>query len=128
MLYAFAYLLQVKHEITEVEVNISHLEEAIAEKVVALKLVETRLDNRTCRPRVELCRDAPQASLVETDAAVKDAIENLQMRLDQSRACLKALDRKKLELEHELAVKTHSLHIDETEVVAMRQSMHLACF
>ena len=119
---------QVKKQIPEVEDNITHLGEAIEQKVVALKLVESRLENRTWRPRVELCRDQPQASLVETDWAIKDAIENLQMRLNQSKYCLKALDRKKLELEHELAVKTLSLFIDETEVMAIRHSMHLSCF
>jgi len=110
------------------EDTITHLGEAIEQKVVALKLVQTRLENRACRPRIELCRDQPQSSLVETDIAIKDAIENLQMRLQQSKDCLKALDRKKLELEHELAIKTLSLFIDETEVMAMRHSMHLSCF
>jgi len=110
------------------EDNIQHLEEAIAHKITALKLVETRLANRICRPRIELCRDQPQASLVETDSDIKDAVENLQMRLAQSKECLKALDRKKLELEHELSIKTLSLFIDETEVMAIRQSMHLSCF
>jgi len=110
------------------EDNITQLGEAIERQLVALKLVETRLENRTCRPRVELCRDQAQASLVDTDSAIKDAIENLQMRLNQSKESLKALDRRKLELEHELAIKTLSLFIDETEVMAMRNSMHLSCF
>ena len=118
----------MKKQITEMEDNILHLGEAIEQKIIALKLVETRLENRTCRPRIELCRDQPQASLVETNSAIKDAIENLQMRLNQSKHSLKALDRKKLELEHELAIKTLSLFIDETEVIAIRQSMHLSCF
>lgn len=118
----------MKKQITEMEDNILHLGEAIEQKIIALKLVETRLENRTCRPRIELCRDQPQSSLVETDSAIKDAIENLQMRLNQSKDSLKALDRKKLELEHELAIKTLSLFIDETEVIAIRHSMHLSCF
>jgi len=122
------HLKKVKKQITEMEDNILHLGEAIEHRVTALKLVETRLENRTCRPRIELCRDQPQSSLVETDSAIKDIIENLQMRLNQSKDSLKALDRKKLELEHELAIKTLSLFIDETEVMAMRQSMHLSCF
>lgn len=120
--------MQVKKQITEMEDNITHLGEAIEQRIVALKLVETRLENRTCRPRIELCRDQPQASLVESDIAIKDAIENLQMRLNQSKDSLKALDRKKLELEHELAIKTLSLFIDETEVMAIRRSMHLSCY
>ena len=120
--------MQVKRQIPQMEDNITQLGEAIAEQLVALKLVETRLENRRCRPRVELCRDQAQWSLVDTDSSIKDAIENLQMRLSQSKDSLKALDRKKLELEHELAVKTLSLFIDETEVMAMRHSMHLSCF
>jgi len=110
------------------EDNITHLGEAIEEKIMSLKLVETCLENRGCRQRIELCRDQPHASLVETDLAIKDIIENLQMRLNQSKESLKALDRKKMELEQELSIKTLSLFIDETEVVGMRQSMHLSCF
>lgn len=120
--------VQVKQQIPQMEDNITHLGEAIDQQLVALKLVQTRLDNRKCRPRVELCRDQAQASLVDTDSAIKDAVENLRMRLGQSKDSLKALDRKKLELEHEQAVKTLSLFIDETEVMAMRHSMHLGCF
>ncbi len=36
---------------------------------------------------------------------------------------LRGLDRKKLELEDELAIKTDTLFIDETECMGMRRSM-----
>ena len=92
-------------------------------KIAALKLTQTRLDNRMNRPGVELCRDPAQFSLIETDSAINLAIAQLRQRLAESHESLKALDRRRVELEHELAVKTHTLFIDETECVAMRRSM-----
>ena len=48
---------QVLRQITEIEDNISRLQKAIADKDAPIKLSETRLENRTGRPNVELCRD-----------------------------------------------------------------------
>jgi len=125
------HVMKVKKEITEMEDNISNLRLSIENptgKLAALKLTQTRLDNRQLRPNNELCRDLAQFRLVETDEAIHDAIEKLRRRLGQSIEALKALDRKRLEIEHELGVKTNSLFIDETLVAGIRHSMSLHCY
>ncbi|KAK2528599.1 Tekt3 [Columba guinea] len=47
-------------EIFEMEMNIEALRKAIRDKGPPLKVAQTRLDERTRRPDVELCRDPPQ--------------------------------------------------------------------
>lgn len=44
-------------EIAELQEDIRHLEEDLRRKIMNLKLAHTRLESRTYRPNVELCRD-----------------------------------------------------------------------
>lgn len=50
-------LLQTLEEIAELQQDIRHLEEDLRRKFLNLKLCHTRLESRTYRPNVELCRD-----------------------------------------------------------------------
>lgn len=50
-------LLQTLEEITELQKDIQHLEDDLRRKFMNLKLCHTRLESRTYRPNVELCRD-----------------------------------------------------------------------
>lgn len=49
--------LQTLEEIAELQEDIRHLEEDLRTKFLSLKLSHTRLEARTYRPNVELCRD-----------------------------------------------------------------------
>ena len=61
------------------------MEMAIKAKENPLKLAETRLENRTFRPHVELCRDDPQDGLIMEVQALKDTLHQLNVKLDHSR-------------------------------------------
>lgn len=52
-----ALSLQTLEEIAELQEDIRHLEEDRRRKLQNLKLCHTRLESRTYRPNVELCRD-----------------------------------------------------------------------
>lgn len=123
--------LQILRQIIEVEDNITRLQLAIENPISkpnALKMTETRLDNRLNRPGNELCRDLAQYSLIETDQTLRGAIADIELRLERSHESLKGLDRKKLELEHQLGIKTETLFIDETECMGMRRSISIQCY
>ena len=62
------------------------MEAAINAKTNPLKLAETRLENRTNRPHVELCRDDPQEGLTMEVSALRDTIHQLNVKLDHSRS------------------------------------------
>ena len=47
-----------------------------------MMVVQTRLENRTNRPNVELCRDRPQYGMVEEVAQITDSIQILKEKLE----------------------------------------------
>ena len=61
------------------------MEAAVKAKENPLKLAETRLENRTNRPHMELCRDEPQDGLTMEVLALRDTIYQLMAKLDHSR-------------------------------------------
>ena len=71
------------------EDNIDKLKKAIAEKEAPMALAQTRLDIRSERPNVELCRDAVQYRLIEEVTEISGSVQDLQARLAQSEASLK---------------------------------------
>ena len=78
-------MFQTRGEISDQEQNIADMEMAIRAKENPLKLAETRLENRTFRPHVELCRDDPQDGLTMEVQALKDTLHQLNVKLDHSR-------------------------------------------
>jgi len=122
------HLSKVKKQITEMEDNIDRLCKAIGDKEAPLKLSHTRLDNRSDRPNVELCRDPVQYKLVEEVATIEGSVAQLQNRLSQSEASLKGLIRRQLDLEEDIEVKANTLFIDETECMGMRKSINIQAY
>lgn len=53
-------LVQTLQEIFQTEMTIESIKKAIVEKSAFLKVAQTRLDERTRRPNIELCRDTAQ--------------------------------------------------------------------
>nr|XP_026653713.1 tektin-4 [Zonotrichia albicollis] len=54
------FSLQILKDIGDEEANIENLKKAIRDKEAFLKVAQSRLYDRSCRPNVELCRDEPQ--------------------------------------------------------------------
>lgn len=52
---------QTEDEISEMESDIRALDKDLQVKTSSLKLAHTRLENRTCRPGMDLCRDQVEA-------------------------------------------------------------------
>jgi len=122
------HLSKVLEQIKEMEDNIDRLKKAIEEKQAPYALANTRLENRTQRPNVELCRDPVQYRLVEEVATIESSVSQLQARLADSESSLKGLIRKQLDLEEDIAVKANSLFIDETECMGMRKSISIQVY
>lgn len=61
------------------------LEAAIKAKEGPLKLAETRLENRTNRPHIELTNDLPLDGLIAEVNAIKMSIQKLDDKLDNAR-------------------------------------------
>uniref|UniRef100_A0A672TGC2 Tektin n=1 Tax=Strigops habroptila TaxID=2489341 RepID=A0A672TGC2_STRHB len=106
-----AQLARVLQEIFQTEDTIMLLERSIKAKEYPLKVAQTRLEGRTKRPNIELCRDAPQ--LVTEVYTIDDTIQTLKQHLQEARDTLHMLMVNKSNLEHDIAVKANSLYIDK---------------
>jgi len=109
----------------EVEDTAERLRRAIDEKEAPMKLAHTRLETRAARPNVELCRDAVQYRLVEEVTIIGESVEKLRAALAAAEDSLKALRRRQLEIEEDLAIKANTLYIDETECAGLRRSINI---
>ena len=55
------------------------------DKVPPMMVAHTRLENRTQRPNVELCRDTPQYGMVKEVAEIAESQLQLREKLDVAR-------------------------------------------
>lgn len=62
--------------------ELENLSVSLAEKFPPMMVVHTRLENRTHRPNIELCRDQPQYGMVEEVASIADNMQALKDKID----------------------------------------------
>lgn len=105
------------------EGNIAEVEIAIQEKSGPLKLAHTRLEIRSQRPNKELVRDPVQYGLTEEVNEITESIQHLQEMAAESRKALKDLVRNQLTLEEDIAIKIHSLHVDQDLCMGLRAQL-----
>ncbi|KAL5015859.1 hypothetical protein ScPMuIL_005448 [Solemya velum] len=122
------HLNKIIAQMKEIEENITRLQKAITDKEQPLKLAQTRLDTRTSRPNVELCRDPVQYRLISEVGEIEESVMRLQERLKQAEDSLKGLIRNQLTLEEDIEVKANTLFIDEVECMGMRKSINVQYF
>ncbi|KAK3741097.1 hypothetical protein QZH41_013933, partial [Actinostola sp. cb2023] len=116
-------LARVMDELSSMENNIRDLRMAIVDKEAPLKVAHTRLDKRSIRPNVELCRDPVQYRLVGEVGEISTSIDRLRMRLAEAESSMQALVRNKENLEDDIEVKTNSLFIDRDQCMVVRQQV-----
>ncbi|XP_036163707.1 tektin-5 [Myotis myotis] len=115
-------LAKTLQEIFQAESTIALLERSIIAKECPLKVAQTRLECRTRRPNVELCRDIPQFKLVNEVFTIDDTLQTLKLRLRETQDTLQMLVMTKCRLEHELAIKANTLCIDKEKCMCMRRT------
>ncbi|XP_004591641.2 tektin-2 [Ochotona princeps] len=99
-------------EITELQADIRHLEEDLRRKLLNLKLAHTRLEARTYRPNVELCRDQAQYGLTDEVHQLEATIAALKQKLAQAQDALDALFKHLARLQADIACKANSMLLD----------------
>ncbi|XP_025272310.1 tektin-5 isoform X2 [Canis lupus dingo] len=115
-------LAKTLQEIFQAENTIMLLERSIMAKECPLKVAQTRLECRTRRPNVELCKDIPQFKLVNEVFTIDDTLQTLRLRLRETQDTLQLLVMTKCRLEHELAIKANTLCIDKEKCMSMRKT------
>ncbi|XP_061452240.1 tektin-2 [Rhineura floridana] len=99
-------------EIAEMEEDIRRLEDDLRKKVWNLKLAHTRLETRTYRPNMELCRDQAQYGLTDEVHQLEGTIAALKQKLAQSQDALDALYKHLYRIQTDISYKTNSLMLD----------------
>lgn len=115
----------VMEEIASQEKNVTVLEKAILDQEGPAKVAHTRLETRTHRPNVELCRDVAQYRLIREVQDITNNVARLKETLAQAQVELKGLNRRQLALQEEIQVKENTIYIDEVLCMQMRQSIPL---
>lgn len=113
-------LKKVCTEIAQQEKNIDDLKTAIRDKEDPMKVAQTRLNSRTYRPNVELCRDPVQYALVSEVNEICQSIDALKNQLNQAENSLKDLQDNRMSLEKEISVKKNSIFIDRDKCMTVR--------
>lgn len=113
-------LAKICDEIAQMEKNIAMLKQAIRDKEAPMKVAQTRLDNRTYRPNVELCRDPVQYKLVGEVQEISQSVDALMEQLNCAQNSLKDLQDNRMALEKEISIKANSLFIDKEKCIATR--------
>ncbi|XP_005298433.1 tektin-2 [Chrysemys picta bellii] len=99
-------------EIAEMEEDIRRLEEDLRKKMWDLKLAHTRLETRTYRPNMELCRDQVQYGLTDEVHQLEGTIAALKQKLAQSQDALDALYKHLYRIQTDMSYKANSLMLD----------------
>lgn len=121
-----SHLSKVLQEIFDMEKNIELIKKSISDKEAPMMVAQTRLETRTHRPNIELCRDPVQHRLVSEVHEINETWEALNHRLREAENALQQLLRSKSSLEHDLSVKNNSLFIDREKCMGMRKTFPMS--
>ncbi|MPC26507.1 Tektin-3 [Portunus trituberculatus] len=117
---------KVQREMNDLERHIDLLKKAILDKSAPLKVAHTRLEGRTHRPEMELCRDPPQHRMVREVQELSESVESLRIKLSEAESSLHRLAQTRARLDHDIGVKTNSLYIDRDKCLSIRKSFPLS--
>lgn len=99
-------------EIEDMEEDIRRLEADLRDKRGPLKLAHTRLETRTYRPNMDLCRDQVQYGLTDEVYQLEGTIDALKQKLAQLQDALDALYKHLARIEADIKNKENSLNLD----------------
>ncbi|XP_053696093.1 tektin-4 [Sabethes cyaneus] len=104
----------------DTEIQIEKLKVAIGNMDHAMKVVQTRLDNRNQRPRVENCRDQSQILLIAEVKSIEEGLSAMNAQLRQEEEIKNELVTRRSELEKEIMMKRRTIAIDRDRCQRLR--------
>ncbi|XP_015585345.1 tektin-3 [Cephus cinctus] len=116
------HLYKIQQEIFNIEKNLELMRKAIADKSAALKVAHTRLEARTHRPQLELCKDYAQLRMISEVETINSMIHDMHIKVQQSEAQHQQLLRTRANLETDLKAKVDALFVDREKCMGMRRS------
>jgi len=117
-----AHLQRVMQEIMDMDRNIELLRKAIRDKEAYMKVAQTRLEERTKRLNVELCKDHPMKGLAREVHEIRESVRYLKDKLRASEIQMARLMKTKSQIETDIGVKENSLAIDGKACMGLRKT------
>lgn len=106
-------LLNNMQKIADMEKLIDDLKAAVRKMDAAMKLAQTRLDNRNnYRPHGESVRDQPHLGLIDEVKKIHETVTSLLGQLNNAERLRDDLLKKRTEVENSIAAKRKTLNID----------------
>ncbi|KAI3358799.1 hypothetical protein L3Q82_015195, partial [Scortum barcoo] len=100
-------------EMAEMESDIHGLDADLQEKTASLKLAHTRLENRTSRPGMDLCRDEVQHGLVNEVHQLEATIAALKQKLAEAQHSLQKMKLHHSRMLQDLSRKQEAISLEQ---------------
>uniref|UniRef100_A0A182W8M4 Tektin n=1 Tax=Anopheles minimus TaxID=112268 RepID=A0A182W8M4_9DIPT len=113
-------LRTILQRLADTEIQIDKLKVAIRNMDYSMMVVQTRLDNRNQRPRVENCRDQPQNLLIAEVKSLEVGTSAMNAQLKQEEDVKQELINRRNELEREIMLKRRTIAIDRDRCQLLR--------
>lgn len=105
-------LMKMREEMENVIKEIQTLDDALLAKTDGLKLCQTRLENRSYRPGIEVARDEAEMGLKDEVRQLRQTRQDLADKIYCAKATYNALENQKVLIDRDLANKSQSLMTD----------------
>lgn len=115
-------LQKIQEEIFAIEQEIELILNDIRNKSDTLKVAQTRLEARTHRLGMELCKDDAHNRLVKEVNDLKNSIQIMYNKLQEAEAQHQQMLKTRANLETDLHSKVNSLFIDNEKCLGLRRS------
>ncbi|XP_029155600.1 tektin-4-like isoform X1 [Nylanderia fulva] len=113
-------LLRCLRELASTEKLIEELRDSTKGLNNAMKLAQTRLDNRLNRQNIESCRDAAQFALIEEVKSLGEQTSAILTELKRTEESQANLVKTRGTLEHEIMIKRKTIYIDKERGQVLR--------
>ncbi|XP_029370491.1 tektin-2 [Echeneis naucrates] len=104
---------KTEDEMAEMESDIHGLDADLQAKTASLKLAHTRLENRTSRPGMDLCRDEVQHGLVNEVHQLEATITTLEQKLSEAQHSLQKMKLHHGRMLQDLSRKQEALSLEQ---------------
>ncbi|XP_037934914.1 tektin-3-like [Teleopsis dalmanni] len=116
------HLQKTQQELFDLEKFLFLLQKAIQDKSKPLQVAQTRLEARSHRQGLELCKDFAQLRLIREVQDIQGTVNQLHKKLQEAEAQHQSLLKTRSMLESDLKRKVNALFIDREKCMGLRRS------
>ncbi|XP_067468445.1 tektin-2 [Thunnus thynnus] len=114
-------------EMTDMESDIHGLDADLQAKTASLKLAHTRLENRTNRPGMDLCKDEVQHGLINEVSQLEATITALKQKLSEAQHSLQKMKLHHARMLQDLSRKQEALSLEQRSMNTRTRLTSTSC-